>query len=140
MTTPWPSANDNLSGMWQGLYSYSDGYSVPFVATLLQIGESLSGTIDEPRSDGGPSDQRMVAKVDGTRNGAMLNFTKRYDGTNASYDRPVLYEGNVNADATEIDGRWTIERYSSGRFLMTRAGARREAVTRKLLAPIDTDR
>ena len=35
-----------------------------------------------------------------------------------------MYEGTLNADATEIDGRWSIPRdYLSGKFLMIRSNA-----------------
>ena len=38
----------DLTGVWNGLYSYPDGLSVTFVATLIESGGALSGSTHEP--------------------------------------------------------------------------------------------
>jgi len=43
----------------------------------------------------------------------------------------VSYAGELNSDASEIAGTWTIEGGSSGAFLMVRARRRAVARTRK---------
>jgi hypothetical protein len=63
------------------------------------------------------------ALLDGRRNGSVVSFTKTYDPPGFGYDT-VIYEGTLNADATEIDGHWGIPRDRlSGKFLMIRSSA-----------------
>jgi hypothetical protein len=38
----------NLTGVWQGLYTYPNGESASFVATLIDNGGALSGSTHEP--------------------------------------------------------------------------------------------
>ena len=38
----------NLTGVWQGLYTYPNSESVSFVATLIDSGGALSGSTHEP--------------------------------------------------------------------------------------------
>ena len=40
-----PKDARNLTGVWQGLYTYPNGESVSFVATLIDSGGALSGSI-----------------------------------------------------------------------------------------------
>jgi hypothetical protein len=47
----------------------------------------------------------------------------------------VHYEGTVNAEATEIDGRWRLPGFS-GAFLMIRAGKVAKAVTTEQRAKV----
>jgi hypothetical protein len=62
----------------------------------------------------------------GGRSGSAVTFVKRYEPPGYGYDT-VAYEGSVNADATEIDGRWRVQGIS-GTFLMIRSGKPAEAV------------
>ena len=48
MTERSQTGEQNLTGVWHGLYSYPDGVSVSFVATLIESGSSLSGSTHEP--------------------------------------------------------------------------------------------
>ncbi len=112
----------SLTGVWEGIYSYPPGTqpSVPFTATLIEAGSSLSGSVHEPCTIGGPSGT-LLFSLNGRRNGTSVDFVKTYHGTNPYYGT-ICYEGTVNGDATEIEGRWTIPGDWSGRFLMTRSG------------------
>ena len=38
-----PENAQDLTGVWNGLYSYADGRSVTFVATLIEHGSTLTG-------------------------------------------------------------------------------------------------
>jgi hypothetical protein len=102
---------------------------VTFLATLIETGGALGGNVTEPciRPDcrvGGTHN----ASIDGHRSGSAVSFIKRYEPSGCGYDT-VFYEGLVNADATEIDGRWRLPGTSlSGTFLMVRSGKRAEAV------------
>ncbi len=119
----------NLTGVWQGIYTYRDqSLAVSFVATLLESGSSLTGTTHEPCSIGGSSDQTMFATLTGSRHHSAVHFVKTYEGSNPFY-RTVVYEGTLNHDATEIEGRWTIPGNWSGRFMMMRPERAGETVS-----------
>ncbi|HEY9217507.1 MAG TPA: hypothetical protein VIO94_05610 [Phenylobacterium sp.] len=116
----------SLTGIWQGLYSY--GHELedsPFVATLLELGGAISGTTHEPCPTGSSSCGLAFAEVVGRREGRNVSFAKTYDGT-SGLDHTVLYEGQLSADGTEIEGEWTIPGEASGRFMMIRGGGRKE--------------
>ena len=126
-----PAGGENLTGVWQGLYSYPYGQSVSFVATLIGSGASFSGTIHEPSIFGGDTIYAMLA---GTRQGSAVSFLKTYDkGAGAQYASSVQYEGALNGDATEIEGRWTIRVFRlSGKFLMIRLAGKAAEVEQKV--------
>lgn len=110
----------SLTGVWQGIYSYpvSGLPTVPFTATLIESGSSLSGSVHEQCTMNG---ETLLFSVSGGRHGSAVSFVKTFLG-NSPYYGTILYDGAVNADATEIEGRWTIPGDWSGRFLMTRSG------------------
>ena len=120
---------DNLTGVWDGTYVQSGVGMVTFLTTLIETGGALGGNVTEPciRPDcsvGGTHN----ASIDGHRSGTAVSFVKRYEPSGCDYDT-VFYEGLVNADATEIDGRWRLPgSMGSGTFLMVRSGKRAEAV------------
>jgi hypothetical protein len=119
---------DGLTGVWNGLYSYPDGRSVAFVATLIQHGRALSGATNErcQRAPGGT----LFATLAGSREGGAVAFRKTYDGTVPGYGM-VDYAGSLNAEATEIEGRWTIAGMWSGKFLMIRPHRKAESTARE---------
>ena len=111
---------DNLTGVWDGTYVQSQVGMVTFLATLIDSGGALGGNVTEPciRPDclvGGTHN----ASIAGHRSGSAVSFIKRYEPSGCGYDT-VFYEGVVNADATEIDGRWRLPGLS-GTFLMVRS-------------------
>ena len=61
--------------------------------------------------------------IEGRHEAGILWFVKTYDYRQRAGD-PVHYEGTIQADGDEIDGRWTIADFS-GTFMMIRK--RREA-------------
>jgi hypothetical protein len=121
-----------LTGVWQGTYTYPSGApTVPFTATLIEAGNLLSGSVHEPCLMLGSPNEILFATLNGTRHDSAVSFVKTYDGSNPNY-RSVSYEGCVNGDATEIEGRWKVPRDWSGRFLMIRSGNQpAEAARRK---------
>jgi hypothetical protein len=120
---------ESLTGVWNGTYVQSQVGMVTFLATLIETGGALGGNVTEPciRPDclvGGTHH----ASIAGHRSGTAVSFVKRYEPSGCGYDT-VFYEGLVNADATEIDGRWRLPgTMESGTFLMVRSGKRAEAV------------
>jgi hypothetical protein len=115
-----PQGSRSLTGVWQGIYSYLAGGmpTVAFTATLIEAGGMLNGSVHEACMRNGDT---VLFSVNGSRHGAAVSFVKTYQGTDRRYGT-IVYDGSVNGDATEIEGRWTIPGDWSGRFLMTRSG------------------
>ena len=66
-----------------------------------------------------------LAILFGHRSGLSVSFLKSYDPPGFGFDT-VNYSGELNADATEIAGIWSIGNVFFGAFVMTRAGRRSE--------------
>jgi hypothetical protein len=131
MTETMRSAGENLTGVWQGLYSYPYGQSVSFVATLIDSGGSFSGTIHEPCVRGDSPNKTLFATLEGTRSGSAVSFLKTYHDAGPNYGS-VRYAGALNGDATEIEGKWTIWGVWSGKFLMIRSAGKAAEVEQKV--------
>ena len=117
---------DSLTGVWDGTFIQPGVGAVTFLATLIEAGGALSGSVTEPCMMPGCPRSEHNAQLAGSRSGSAVSFVKRYEPPGYGYDS-VTYEGSVNADATEIDGRWRIPGIS-GTFLMIRSGKPAEAV------------
>jgi hypothetical protein len=126
---------DSLTGVWDGLFQYADGESMPFTATLIQSGTAFTGTTHEVCSVWYCPEKTHLANLSGERSGRSLSFTKSYDPPGYGYDK-VVYKGMLNSEATEISGRWTINPALSGNFLMIRAARRASAQIREKAATI----
>ena len=114
----------NLTGIWQGLYSYPRRFKpVSFTATLIESGAWLSGSIHETAQDEWGDWVEVYATLLGKRAERAVGFTKTYDGQNG-WSHAVVYDGVLSNDATEIEGRWSTPNWS-GKFLMMRPQARR---------------
>jgi hypothetical protein len=118
--------NDNLTGVWDGTFTQPGVGAVTFLATLIEAGGALSGSVTEPCMMPGCPLSTHNATLSGSRSGSAVLFVKRYDPPGYGYGA-VHYDGSVNAEATEIDGRWHIPGIS-GSFLMIRSGKPVEAV------------
>ncbi|HEX4861964.1 MAG TPA: hypothetical protein VFV07_12050 [Rhizomicrobium sp.] len=119
---------DNLTGIWHGLYTYPVARArVLFDATLIESGAWLTGSTHEIAASGPAKGQTIYATLDGQRAGQRVTFTKTYDGTAPGYG-VVQYEGTLSADASEIEGRWSIRGSWSGKFLMIRSTGKTQAV------------
>jgi hypothetical protein len=119
----------SLTGVWDGLYSYPRRLNpVAFTAVLFESGSSLTGTTHEKAEDGPHAGQMRCALIDGARTGHAVDFVKLYDDADAAKAKPVVYSGALNADATEIEGQWSIPGSWSGKFLMIRSKGRPEAI------------
>ncbi len=113
----------NLSGHWQGQYTYVSRpkQPVPFSANLNESGSWLDGLIEEVGTAGEAKDRPITASVQGRRTGRTVTWIKLYHCNFRYYDA-VQYAGEISADGQEIEGRWTIHGNSTGRFLMLRQG------------------
>ena len=91
----------------------------------------LSGTTHEPSTSGDGPETTSLATLTGSRHDSTVTFTKRYERPTPLKASPILYEGVLNGDGTEIEGRWTIPRIWSGKFLMIRSAGQETAASRK---------
>jgi hypothetical protein len=120
---------DDLTGVWDGTYVQPQVGIVTFVATLTETGGALAGDVTEPCMMPGCPLSTHTASIAGHRSGGAVSFVKRYEPPGYGYDT-VSYEGVVNADATEIDGRWRVPGTTfSGTFLMIRSAKPAQSVT-----------
>ena len=123
------ASEQSLTGVWHGLYTYANGATVSFVATLIESGSSLTGSTHEPSMlGGGGTANAMLA---GSRDARAVAFVKTYACGGPIYSNPVHYDGTLNGDATEIEGRWSIRPILSGKFMMIRSTGKAEAVERR---------
>jgi hypothetical protein len=111
------SAADNLTGVWNGVFQQPDCGSVAFTATLIESGGQITGSTHEP------------CALHGCPRKTHLDPPGFGYGT-------VSYRGDLNGDATEIAGTWTIAGGFSGEFLMIRAGRSVPARARKKRATV----
>jgi hypothetical protein len=120
--------SQDLTGVWNGLYSYPDGRSVAFVATLIESGRTVTGSTHEPCVGRDCPARTLLASLMGSRNGSAVSFRKTYEAAGPRFGT-VNYEGRLNSEATEIEGRWMIPGVWSGKFMMIRP--LREALTKE---------
>jgi hypothetical protein len=120
----------SLTGVWQGLYSYmAFREPVYFVATVIQSGTMLTGTVQEAEIGRNGAPLNLFAYISGAKVGNAVTFAKTYDGS-GGWNHAVHYDGMLNGDASEVEGRWEIVNEGSGRFLMIRSPGATEAVAR----------
>ncbi len=60
-----------------------------------------------------------------------MTFTKTYEQPDVFHRSPIRYEGVLNSEGTEIEGRWTIMLFWSGKFLMVRSPGQEMKAERK---------
>ncbi len=108
----------NISGEWHGTYRYPAGLGpdTPFLASVIDNGGDLTGTIIEP-DECRPATARATLR--GHRFGAVIDFTKTYRAAGPEYDEPVDYVGRLSDDGTCISGVWSLSGFD-GTFEMYR--------------------
>lgn len=128
--------SSDLTGVWHGLYTYEMAAEpIYFVATLIESGRWLTGSTHESEIGRNGAPLTLLAMIEGGRDELSVRFTKTYDGT-GGWSHSVAYDGTLSADATEIEGRWTIGREASGCFLMIRSAGASESVVRRAFAKV----
>jgi hypothetical protein len=130
------AAKPDLTGVWHGLYSYP-AYLEPvyFVATLIGSGAGFSGTTHEAATGRTGAPLTLYAALSGSLAHPTVAFIKTYDGT-GGWRHSVKYAGEIDGDATEIEGRWIISAAWSGRFLMLRSAGMSEDAVRKVFETV----
>ena len=120
---------DNLTGVWDGTYTQPGVGIVTFLATLIDSGGALGGNMTEPCMMPSCPLSTHNASIAGQRSGNTVSFVKRYEPPGYGYNT-VSYDGVVNAEATEIYGRWRLPGTAfSGTFLMVRSTKAAESTT-----------
>ena len=124
-------ADTNLTGVWQGLFTYPSLFRAGhFSATLIETSSWLSGSTSELCAYGPRAGETVLAMLSGRRDGMAVRFTKTYEGP-AEPNHSVEYEGTLTEDFMEIEGVWIIPGQWAGRFLMIRSGGRSVEAARK---------
>src|ERR1700712_2923708 len=119
---------NDLTGVWDGTYIQPSVGMVTFLTTLIETGGALGGSVTEPCMTAGCPVSPHNASIAGQRSGNAVSFVKTYEPPGYGYDK-VFYEGAVNADATEISGRWSLRGAAlSGSFLMVRSTKTAESI------------
>jgi hypothetical protein len=106
---------DNPTGVWDGNFVQPGGVLVTFLATLIDAGGSLGGSVTEPCMMPGCPISTHNASTAGPRSGSAVSFAKRHEPPGYGYDT-VHYEGSVNAEATATDAGGSRERRSREHF------------------------
>jgi hypothetical protein len=128
---------DDLTGDWSGFYSYPDGGPPnAFEAKLNESSGCVTGTTTELADMGELFGQPLHAVIDGHRAEKSVSFLKMYDCADEGYD-VVRYEGTLDAEGNEIEGRWTVPGIWSGTFLMVRHGGANEELEEEIGERID---
>ena len=136
------SNDTNLTGVWNGLYSYITEPNIPqslFVAVIMDTNNHLSGTIHETLNHADGTSDGTNAHLAGNHAGGSVNFVEAYDGT-AGFTHEVHYEGTIKTGDDEIEGQWRIDsRWGAyyGRFLMIRARPKGEVVAVRVAESLD---
>lgn len=112
----------SLSGSWQGVYRYSWGQTVSFLAQLADAGGVLTGDTVEPR---GAGFSFRTASVVGGRSGTRVQFTKIYCEPSLVHRWPIQYSGLLSDDGNTVLGRWLVQG-GMGTFAMHRDTAAEE--------------
>ena len=114
----------NVSGRWQGQFSYDSGERAPtpFAAVLNELSLLLRGSVDDATSATDKLGRPIPAAIEGRRDGRTIRFIKRYISATTRY-RPVDYRGEIDKSGARISGRWLIHDKMAGDFVMTRAGS-----------------
>ncbi len=111
----------SLTGLWHGRYGYTTGDEpTGFTATLAELGGTITGATEEQARVAPAIVATLQAAVAGRREGVWVSFLKTYDGT-LGWRHSIRYEGVLNAEGTEIEGRWVHSLNWTGWFLMIRA-------------------
>ena len=120
----------DLTGVWLGLYSYPHSLQpVSFMATLIETAGAISGSSHEAHPRPFFPAYTALATLCGQRVDEAIAFVKTYDD-GRPHAHPISYDGVMMDDGSEIEGRWSIPRRWSGRFLMIRSRPNAEAIVR----------
>ena len=132
-------ADFDLSGRWTGFFNYPIVRPpVNFEATLRDIHGAITGVTSELSDVPNSLYVTLEATIDGRREGRTVRFVKMYDRFDGDYDA-VHYEGVIQSDGEEIEGRWEIPGNWGGTFLMVRASGASEEIELEVEEPVQRE-
>mgnify|MGYP003576097050 CR=1 FL=1 len=140
-----PRTRADLCGYWSGEYWYGAGMGklTQFAAHITDSGDGFEGTTLES-ADIGWGVRELTACITGVREGAKVEFVKRYDAGQRVHREPIFYAGDVDAALTVIEGRWLLTEWIfrlNGGFRMKRGSQAAALVEkRETRAPVTVDR
>ena len=102
MTGAAPASEQNLTGVWHGLYTYANGLSISFMATLIDSGSVLSGSTTEPCTTGQCPSDTIHANLAGRRQASAVTFTKIYEQAGPGYERPWHIVGGISGSPVRV--------------------------------------
>ena len=127
-------AEQNLTGVWRGLFSYpTSRKAADFGATLIGTGNDISGSTGEIWASGARAGESVLAMPSGRRNGQTMVFTEAHEDT-AKPNQAAECEGTLTNKCLEIKGRWFISASCGGLFLMIRSFGRPVEAARPVFA------
>lgn len=99
----------DLTGQWHGTYAYPRGLgpATPFLANIIELDGSFSGTIIEPDAYYKLA-ENLESLIAGHRGGRAIDFTKTYRSKRHGYENPVDYVGQMSPDGKSITGVWCL--------------------------------
>lgn len=97
----------SLSGSWQGVYRYSWGQTVSFLAQLSDASDEITGDTVEPMGASGFSFR--TASLAGERSGTRVRFIKKYFQPSLNHRWPIQYSGLLSDEGNTILGRWLVQ-------------------------------
>jgi hypothetical protein len=90
-------AAENLTGVWQGLFTYPRVLRAGhFSATLIETANFLSGSTSEIWAWEPRAGETVLAMVSGRRTGNTVAFTKTYEGPEEP-NHSVVYVGALHS-------------------------------------------
>jgi hypothetical protein len=138
--------HSDLTGYWSGEYWYDDGgigSLAQFAAHINDATGSIDGTTLETVNFGAGR-KELTASISGSRDGANVEFIKRYDAGQRVHRQPIFYAGILNADLTLIEGLWALSdrigRVTGGFRMQRGSSGAKVAVTREAKEPVTIDR
>jgi len=137
--------HSDLTGYWSGEYWYDDGIGslAQFAAHINDAAASFDGTTLETVNFGAGR-KELTASISGSRDGANVEFIKRYDAGQRVHRQPIFYAGLLNADLTLIEGLWALSdrigRVTGGFRMQRGSSGAKAAVKREAEEPVTIDR
>jgi hypothetical protein len=91
---------DSLTGVWDGTYTQPQVGIVTFLATLIESGGALGGSVTEPCATPGCPLSTHNASIAGHRSSSAVSFIKRYEPPGYGYDTVSYEQSSFDLAAT----------------------------------------
>jgi hypothetical protein len=129
----------DMSGLWSGVYFYGGDDGVSFTAWIEDMSGVLSGTTLEPNTFAPSALEELEAHINGSREGADVEFKKLYAPSTGIKQPAIVYRGKADTAFTTVVGTWTPAGsvLAGGSFRMMRLKTAKSAAEEKsVLLPL----